>query len=514
MDLKYRMPSAPEILTQSIPEVVSPVSRRSVLRVVFSFPVMLASLLVLLMVLTVRERFNDPDMWWHLKTGELIWNTHSIPRVDPFSFTAFGKPWIAQEWLSELTIYGAYHLLGGYTGLMLWLCTFSGLFAVAAYILCCLYSGNSKVAILGGFIAWFFSTIGLAIRPHMLGYTLLVCELILLHLGNRRSPRWLLGLTPLFALWINLHSSFFFGLAILFVVVVCSSIEFDCGLLFSRRWAADSRRMLLIASGLSCAALFLNPIGPKLVWYPLDVMLNQPLNLETVSEWQQPSFGEPRGVGLLLISGLILLVPLLRRRSLALQELVLLSVGFLFAVRHERMLFTFGILAAPIFCRLLADAWEQYEPERDLPIANAVITGIAGVAVFFAFPGPANLGQQVQKANPVKALALMERTGLSGPMLNEYVYGGYLIWAMPERKVFVDGRADVYEPTGVLAEYAKWIGLKADPKALLNKYGIRVCLLGRDTPMTRILPLLPGWKPVYSDKVSSIFARSGEKGKG
>jgi len=62
MDLKYRMPSAPDILTQSIPEVVSPVARRSVLRVVFSFPVMLASLLVLLMVLTVRERFNDPDV--------------------------------------------------------------------------------------------------------------------------------------------------------------------------------------------------------------------------------------------------------------------------------------------------------------------------------------------------------------------------------------------------------------------------------------------------------------------
>src|SRR3954447_19457981 len=187
------MKSAPDVLTQPSTAVVSQIPRRPVLRAVFSFPVMLGTLLVVLMVLTVRERFNDPDIWWHLKTGEIIWNTHSIPRVDPFSFTAFGKPWIAQEWLSELTIYGAYHL-GGYTGLMLWLCTFSGLFAVAAYLLCCLYSGNSKVAMLGGLIVWLFSTIGLAIRPHMLGYTLLVCELILLHLGRYRNRRWLLAL--------------------------------------------------------------------------------------------------------------------------------------------------------------------------------------------------------------------------------------------------------------------------------------------------------------------------------
>src|ERR1700730_708698 len=86
---------------------------RGALRTVFSFPVVLGMLLVVLTVLTVRGRFSDPDMWWHLKTGEIIWNTHSIPQVDVFSFTAAGRPWITQEWLSEVTIYGAYKL-GGY----------------------------------------------------------------------------------------------------------------------------------------------------------------------------------------------------------------------------------------------------------------------------------------------------------------------------------------------------------------------------------------------------------------
>ena len=481
-------------------------SRRSVPRAVFSFPVMLASLLVLLMVLTVRERFNDPDMWWHLKTGELIWNTHCIPRFDPFSFTAFGKPWIAQEWLSEFTIYGAYHF-DGYTGLMLWLCMFSGLFVVAAYVLCSLYAGNSKVGMLGAMVAWLFSTIGLAIRPHMFGYTLLVCELILLHLGCCRNPRWLLALPPLFALWINVHSSFCFGLVILFIVILCSWVEFDWGLLAARQWGLGGRRMLLMASGLSLGAVFSNPIGPKLVWYPLDVMLNQPINLQSVAEWQPTRLESPRGLGLLVVAGLILLVPLLRRKSLALQELIFVAVGLLFAARHERMLFTFGILAAPILCRLLSDAWDQYEPDRDMPVPNAVIIGVASAAVFFAFPGFADLKKQVQDANPVKALAFIRQTRLSGPMLNAYIYGGYLIWAAPEKKVFVDGRADLYESAGVLEEYGRWATLQADPKAVLDKYRINFCLLPSGFPIVRVLTLLPGWRSVYSDKMSSVFAR-------
>jgi hypothetical protein len=77
--------------------------------------------LVVLVTLTVRSRFNDPDLWFHLKTGEIIWNTHSIPRVDSFSYTVNGDSWTPQEWLSEVTMYAAWKL-GGYTGLMFWLC--------------------------------------------------------------------------------------------------------------------------------------------------------------------------------------------------------------------------------------------------------------------------------------------------------------------------------------------------------------------------------------------------------
>ena len=348
----------------------------------------------------------------------------------------------------EVTIYAVYHF-AGYTGLMLWLFVMTSAIVLVGYALSALYSGNLKVAFLGGMITWLFATVGLAIRPHLIGYLLFLCELLILHLGRQRDANWFYVLPPLFALWINFHSSFVFGFVVLAVVLGCSFMEFEWGLLEGRRWIWTDRKTLAIAAGLSGAALFLNPIGPKLIWYPFEVMFNQPLNLGAITEWQQTDFAAPRGFALLIVAGLIVLVPPVRCIKLQVHELLLLAFLFYFGVRHERMVFLFGIVAAPILCRLLADTWDRYQPERDRILPNAVLMLVAAVAVVLAFPNSRNLADQVKQNNPVKAVEFIQRSGLSGRMLNEYVYGGYLIWAAPERRrASVDGRVDVYEPCG------------------------------------------------------------------
>ena len=93
-------------------------------------------------------------------------------------------------------------------------------------------------------------------------------------------------------------------------------------------------------------------------------------------------------------------------------------------------------------------------------------------------------------------------------MLNEYVYGGFLTWALPEQKVFIDGRADVYAWTGVFQDYGAWATLGADPKDLLDKYYIDFCLLSRSAPLARVMRYLPGWRELYSDSESLIFVRA------
>src|SRR5215472_9249008 len=82
----------------------------------FSFPTLLAAGLVVVTVLTVSNRFNDPDLWWHLKLGQIIATTHAIPSTELFSHTAPGHPWTAHEWLAQLSMYCAYQA-GGNTGL-------------------------------------------------------------------------------------------------------------------------------------------------------------------------------------------------------------------------------------------------------------------------------------------------------------------------------------------------------------------------------------------------------------
>src|ERR1700682_2251702 len=93
--------------------------KRSIARLAFSFPGTLAVALIVLTVLTVRSRFNDPDLWWHLKTGEIIWSNRAIPRTDLLSFTTGQNSWVPSEWLSQLSLYAAWRA-GGYSGLMLW----------------------------------------------------------------------------------------------------------------------------------------------------------------------------------------------------------------------------------------------------------------------------------------------------------------------------------------------------------------------------------------------------------
>jgi hypothetical protein len=133
---------------------------------------------------------------------------------------------------------------------------------------------------------------------------------------------------------------------------------------------------------------------------------------------------------------------------------------------------------------------------------------LAFLVIMWGFPTPQNLVRQVDYASPVRAAEFIQTQHLSGNMLNDYVYGGYLIWALPTHPVFVDGRSDVFEATGVLAEYGNWAMVQSDPNTLLDKYNIGFCIMRRTSPMAHVLPLLVNWKLAYSDNLSVIFIRT------
>jgi len=391
---------------------------------------------------------------------------------------------------------------------MLWLCVLPSLLFVLLYALCSLYSGNAKVSLLGGLTGWLFGTVGLAIRPLVIGHLLLVVELLLIHLARTRGRRWLLALPPLFAVWVNCHGSYVLGLGVLGIFWICSFFDLRAGSLVCEAWRREDRRLLGVTCFLCAGALLLNPVGIRLLIYPFDVFVNQSGSMAFVSEWRPLDLEDGRAAGLFAVAGVVFLLALLRRGELRLEELLLLTVGVGMAIRHQRMLFVFGILAAPILSRLLAGFWERYDPRRDHRAANGVLILAVFAVICAAFPDHENIERQVAKASPGQAVEFIRRTALQGPMLNEYGFGGFLIWALPEQKVFIDGRGDIYDWTGVFGEAARWAMIEENPMLLLDKYKINFCLLRRTAPMAQVLPFLPGWKKAYSDDLAVIFVRS------
>src|SRR5690242_1280632 len=81
-------------------------------------PIALIALAAASAVIWTPKLLGDPDTYWHLATGEWILRHWAVPHVDPFSYTFIGRPWIAQEWLSETLMALAFRA-GGWSGVML-----------------------------------------------------------------------------------------------------------------------------------------------------------------------------------------------------------------------------------------------------------------------------------------------------------------------------------------------------------------------------------------------------------
>jgi hypothetical protein len=308
----------------------------------------------------------------------------------------------------------------------------------------------------------------------------------------------------LFALWVNCHGSYALGLCILFAASLCAWIAF--------RWTGvrHGPDIRLLAGVLaSCVgALLINPVGFRLVAYPLDPFLHEHTSMGFVAEWLPLTTQDVRGIGLFAVLAGMLVAGLVgRARATAFELMILIPVSFL-AIQHERMAIVFGLVCAPIVCRMVAARRQPGKSRPDYLPANAFLMLLAAFCCYAAFPRAKKIEANITSHNPVGAVEFIRRSGLQGPMMNDYMWGGYLIWALPEHKVFVDGRGDVFDWAGVLAEYRDWATLNADPARLLDEHGIRFCVLPVSAPEANVVPHLAGWTKVYGDGVAAVFVRN------
>jgi hypothetical protein len=475
------------------------------LRWATSFPAMLGVFLIGRVFCAAREFVVDPDVWWHIKIGQDLLRTHHWPTTDPYSFTVAGTPWIAYEWLGDLAIgfVGKF----GLQALDALLILLGGAIATALYYYASLCAKNSKAGFASATIVSIFAVENFNLRPQMFGFLFLVIALIVLEHFRQGRPKALWILPPLFLIWINAHGSWIIGLSVILVTLAAGLCNFSVGSVEGVRWTEKQRIQLELALLGSLAVIPLTPYGTQQVTYPFLTALSIPLGVGNVTEWLPMPFNAFWGKLFLAVVVGAFVLQTLYHFKFRLQQWILGIGGVVMACLHVRFVLLFAPFFSPILAIMLAPWLDRYHREKDKFVLNAVLMAGAVFAMVWYFPTRSKLEHVVETQFPVRAVNFLHSHQLEGPLFNNYAYGGYLIGNLPEHKVFIDGREDLYEFEGVMGDYLQVVNFRPAAFSVLKFYGIRMLLLQQDEPLAVVLTEHPGWKRIYKDDESVIFVR-------
>jgi len=445
----------------------------------------------------------------------MLLEQHHFPRIDTFSFTVAGHPWINHEWLSEIPYYLAYRAFGLVGLKTVCFLVFDAIFLLLLY-LCFQESRNFKASVFVCYFATFLSTVSFGPRTVLFGYLCLVVLLIALrHFRERRDASlWFVPL--LFLLWVNTHGSWSLGLIIFFLFGAGGLVQGSWARVDAVRWTPKQLRHLIAVGLASLAALFVNPFGWRLVYYPFDMAFKQKLNIAHVAEWVSVDFHDLRGKMVLLLVFGLLLGALFRNRRWRLGELLILLFALYSGLTYIRFLVLLGIVAAPVLAKQL-DFFPLYRPEDETPRVNAVVMLLLIGAMLYFWPRERQVRASVEATYPSGIVSYLNAHPPQGNTLNLYLWGGYLEWHVPAVKTFVDSRVDVFEHAGIFEDYLSLMGAdmaEHRPDAILQKYKIQYVLFpptNSKNPLhlagglVYVLQQDPHWKKIYEDNVCVLL---------
>ena len=236
----------------------------------------------------------DPDIGWHIRTGEQILATHSLPRTDPFSSTMQGQRWFAWEWLYDIVL-GILHRACGLNGVV-WLCAL-----LVAAIFTLLLSQLIKrgtgllLAIVLMLLAEAAATIHLFARPHIVSWLFSLLWFVVLDKweDNQQGslPRWIPWFFPASMLvWVNLHGGWIFGIALLSIYTFAAFVEsLRTRDAFAAICSAHRARAMFMALVVSAAATLVNPYGWRLHVHIYRYLGDRYL-MDRIDEFKSPDF--------------------------------------------------------------------------------------------------------------------------------------------------------------------------------------------------------------------------------
>lgn len=473
-------------------------------------------LAIAIFAMSVRENI-DADLWWHLRTGEAIWQNGRVPHTDIFSYTILDNVWIVQQWLTDSLMWSIYELVG-LSGLII----FFALIVTIAFMLvyaCC--EGRPYLASLIIVLAYLASALILGARPQMFNL-LFTAMLIVIVEGVRKQkwPEWTLFFLPVITLlWANMHSGFLTG-----IVIIGAYLVGEGGQRFLNKpddltltWSAIAK--LGASIFLSALAALINPSGLELVLFPLGTLSSDVIQ-NNIVEWFSPDFHSPYWFFFAAMLALGTLSLIFSQRRVTLTDLLLFfGTGWmgLTSIRHIPI---FALVAAPIIARHLLSACTgtrlyatlagDYKSERvnsGLKILNTAVLLVIGLlAVGWLLLRLDNMDTIINTRFPVAAVDYIEENDLDElNVFNAYNWGGYLIWR--RIPVFIDGRTELYG-NEFFGRYLQTYTVSTEWQQLLEEYDVDYVMVDTISPLSTLLEAHSGWQTTYQDDIATIYMKN------
>jgi hypothetical protein len=453
----------------------------------------------------------DPDAYWHVATGRWMIEHGALPAGDPFSHTMPGAPWMLQSWLSEW-IMAMVHGAWGWAGLVV---LAAGCFALTLALVTRFLLARMQPVHALLFVGLAASALmsHLVVRPHVLTWPLIVAWVAAQVDASeaRRGPPW--RALPVMWLWANLHGGFTLGLALAALLALDAVMARDPA---ERRGAA-----LRWGSFVAAAAIvsMLTPNGWPGLWYTVQVM-QQGFAQAVIGEWQSPNFHRPQPVELWIV--LMLVLGWTGRMQLPAGRILVLLLLLHLALASGRSMSMLGLVSPLVLAAPLARQWASRGnmggaadaqrldrwfaalavPARPLGMAVAGLCATVVAAGFLSRPAPS----PAPGISPQAALRAAKAAGVGGEVLNDYDFGGFLIFQGV--KVFIDGRSDMYGDA-FMRRYMEVLFQRRGTSlaGFLDEHRIGWTLLSAGSTARSALDRLPGWREVYADDVAVVHMR-------
>jgi len=487
-------------------------------------------IVIISLVLIMAARVPlDSDLWWHLRAGE--WTVqHATPMVrDYFSHTAAGNPWINHSWLAEVIFYLVYQA-AGFWGIALSVCLLAAGSMIFVYRQ---MEGNAFTKALLIVLASAVAAFVWVPRPEMFSLLLLGWLGYVLYEFKWRQNKFLWQLPIIFLLWGNLHGGYPLGLLLILATLGGETLNIILG--FEGREIFAWREIFELGGWglLSMAVLLVNPNGFQILVVPFQT-IGMPILQQLIQEWASPDFHDiSQQVFLLAIFAGVFFVGISGRRLDGSDAFVFLGFAYL-AFVARRNFGPFAVAAIPVLSRHIQPALEAWlarvrsqsglvrgwmqgnnkdlgAAQPSLParlrviinIALITLLGLAFIVKIYWVSDNGMIQQTIKDSNPVGAVTWLEANKPEGKLLNEYNSGGYLVWALRDYPVFVDGRTDMYGE-GILQDWMNLVQAGKDSDGLMKKYDIGIVMVDPGRPLVNGL-VREGWRKAYEDTQAVIL---------